>query len=303
MTETLDARIRGAIESLIVGSPFGGLIGLRCEAIAVDHVRLRLPFRREVTTVGEMVHGGAIASLVDVAATAAAWSHPRAELGARGSTVGFTLSFLAPGLGRDLVADARIVQRGGTLCVCEVTVAEDAGRAVARALVTYRLAPARPPAAPPEAPEAARLARVRAYAEAKSRRDVAGALAECHRDFALETIPFGTASRDREESAAHLRLFFSVFPDYRVETEGLAASGESVAWWGRIALTFAGELLGRPPTNRRAALPAFSVFDFRDGWIARERFFFDLAALCEQIGLPLEALSEPLARLRDAAAA
>jgi uncharacterized protein (TIGR00369 family) len=141
MGDSLDPRIAGAVERAIVGSPFGALVGLRCESVEVDHVRVRLPFRREVTTIGEVVHGGAIASLVDVAATAAAWAHPRAELGARGTTVGFSLSFLAPGLGRDLVADARIVQRGGTLCVLEVAVEDDAGGAVARALVTYRLSP------------------------------------------------------------------------------------------------------------------------------------------------------------------
>jgi steroid delta-isomerase-like uncharacterized protein len=302
MSESLDPRIAGAIEKAIVGAPFGDLIGLRCESIATDRVRVRLPFRRELTTLGEMVHGGAIASLVDVAATAAAWAHPHAELGARGSTVGFSLSFLAPGLARDLVADARIAQRGGTLCVCDVAVEDAAGAAVARALVTYRLSPPKRASTPAGPREDARLASVRAYAEAKSRQDVAGALADCAPDFAIETIPFGTASAGREESAAQLRLFFSVFPDYRAETEGVAAQGESVAWWGRISLTFEGELFGRPPTGRTASLPAFSVFDFRDGRLARERFFFDLAMLCEQIGLPVEALSEPLRGLRAAAA-
>ena len=140
MTEVLSPEIAATLERLIVGSPYGRLLGLRAEAVEPDRVRLRLPFREEVTTIGEMVHGGAIASLVDVAATAAAWASPRAALGARGSTVGFSLSFLAPGLGKDLVADARVVQRGGTLCVCEVSVADGAGRDVARALVTYRLA-------------------------------------------------------------------------------------------------------------------------------------------------------------------
>jgi len=127
------------IEAAIVDSPFGKLVGLRSESIEVDHVRLRLPYRPDLTTLGETVHGGAIASLVDVAATAAAWAHPGSSPKARGSTVGFSLNFLAPGLGCDLVADARIVQRGRSLCVCEVAVEDEAGGAIARALVTYRL--------------------------------------------------------------------------------------------------------------------------------------------------------------------
>ena len=296
MPETLDPGISSAIERLIVASPYAAHLGLRCERVEEDRVRVRLPFRRDVTTLGDMVHGGAIASLVDVAATAAAWACPRASQGARGTTVGFSLGFLAPGLGKDLVADARVVQRGGTLCVCEVAVEDEAGRPVARALVTYRLS--LPKAATDTAPA---QALVRAYAEAKSRQDVAGALALCHPDFAIETIPFGTASRDREESAAQLRLFFSVFPDYRAETEGLAASDGRVAWWGRIALTFAGALPGLAPTGRTARIPAFSVFDLRDGLLVRERFFFDLGMLCEGVGIPLEALAGALRGLRPAA--
>jgi uncharacterized protein (TIGR00369 family) len=132
-----------AIEKLIVGSPYGALLGLACASIEADRVCVRLPFRPEVTTVGEMVHGGAIASLVDVAATAACWAHPEASLRARGSTVGLTLSYLAPGLGRALEADARVVKRGGSLCTCEVSVNDAEGQAVARALVSYKLSLAR----------------------------------------------------------------------------------------------------------------------------------------------------------------
>jgi uncharacterized protein (TIGR00369 family) len=139
MSEALTDEITATIERFIVRSPYGALLGLRGENVEPDRVRVRLPFRPDVTTLGETVHGGAIAGLVDVAATAAAWATPRATLGARGTTVGFSLSFLAPGLGKDLVAEARVVQRGGTLCVLDVAVSDDAGRDVARALVTYRL--------------------------------------------------------------------------------------------------------------------------------------------------------------------
>ncbi|HVN39407.1 MAG TPA: PaaI family thioesterase [Myxococcota bacterium] len=139
----LDAKLETLIEKAVVGGPFGALVGLRCESIAEDRVRLRLPFRPELTTVGDTVHGGAIATLVDVAATAACWATPAATLAARGSTVGFSISYLAPGRGQDLVADARVVQRGRTLCVCDVEVVDVAGTAVARSLVTYRLSLAR----------------------------------------------------------------------------------------------------------------------------------------------------------------
>jgi len=139
MTPALDASVTGAIEKFIVGSPYGRLLGLASDAIEPDRVRVRLPFRPELATVGEQVHGGAIASLVDVAATAAAWATPGATLAARGTTVGISLSFLAAGQGCALVAEAVVIRRGGSLCTLDVGVAGAGGGAVARALVTYKL--------------------------------------------------------------------------------------------------------------------------------------------------------------------
>jgi len=143
---------------------------------------------------------------------------------------------------------------------------------------------------------------VRGYAAAKSRQDAAAALALCHPEFSIETIPFGTASRDRDETAAQLGLFFSVFPDYRADTEGLADGDGCVAWWGRVTVTFDGPLFGIPPTGRTTTLPAFSVFEFREGQLAKERFFFDLVQLCDGIGAGVGELTSVLAGLRAAAA-
>jgi steroid delta-isomerase-like uncharacterized protein len=148
----------------------------------------------------------------------------------------------------------------------------------------------------------ARFELVRCYAEAKSRQDAAAALALCHPSFSIETIPFGTASRDRDETAAQLALFFSVFPDYQADTEGLAFGDGCVTWWGTIRVTFQGPLLGVPPTGRTATIPGFSVFEFRDEQLSKERFFFDLVSLCEGIGASVDDVTSALAGLRAAAA-
>jgi len=127
------------VRQAIVGSPLARLLAMDVVALERDRARIQLPFRSEVTTVGDLVHGGAISALVDVAATAAVWTAADMARNPRGTTIGFSLNFLAPARGQDLTADARVVQRGRTICVCDVQV-EDAGdRAVARALVTYKL--------------------------------------------------------------------------------------------------------------------------------------------------------------------
>ncbi len=127
------------IRQAIITSPLAALLGAEAVDVSPDRVRVRLPFRPEVTTVGDLVHGGAIAALIDVAATAAFWTGADLAQNPRGTTIGFTVNFLVPARGADLVADARVVQRGRSISVGEVAVESADARAVARALVTYKL--------------------------------------------------------------------------------------------------------------------------------------------------------------------
>ena len=114
--------VRNLVESFIVGSPYARLLGVAAASIEVDRVRLRLPYREALTTIADMVHGGAIASLVDVAATAACWASPTVDPSVRGTTIGFAINYLNAGRGQDLVADAVVIQRGKSIVVCEVAV-------------------------------------------------------------------------------------------------------------------------------------------------------------------------------------
>jgi predicted ester cyclase len=141
---------------------------------------------------------------------------------------------------------------------------------------------------------------VAAYACAKSNADVSGALACCRDDFALETVSFGVTARGKAEAELHLRAFFHAFPDYRVSLEDLTFGEAAVGCWGTAEMTMRGGLLDVPATGRRVTLPIFCAFRFADGFIASERFFFDLAALCGGIGLEIEQMIEALRPLRDA---
>ena len=127
------------VSRAIVQSPYGRLLGIECEKVDRDCVAIRLPFRADVTTIGDMVHGGAIAGLCDVAATAACWASPDIAPSSRGTTVGLALHYLAAGRAQDLTATARVIQRGGSICVAEVDVRGADGTAVARATATYKL--------------------------------------------------------------------------------------------------------------------------------------------------------------------
>jgi uncharacterized protein (TIGR00369 family) len=135
----LPESVRQLVESAIVRSPYGKLLGLELVHAELDRVRVRLPYRVDVTTLGDTVHGGAISALVDSAATAAFWAHPAASPSARGTTIGFSINFIAAGRGQDLVANASVRRRGREICTGEVSVTDAAGREVAVALVTYKM--------------------------------------------------------------------------------------------------------------------------------------------------------------------
>lgn len=198
----------------------------------------------------------------------------------------------------------------GRIALVEEWVEAGAGERVTAYLAEHdaRLRPAGSPPAPPTDPRDAReleaaTARslARAYGGAKSEQDAGAALAVCSEDFVLETVPFGLATRDRKEAEQQLALFFAAFPDYRVELDGLAAGTGAVTGWGRARLTWRGAFAGLAPSGRSAELPFAVVFPTAAGQLRGERFFFDCAALCEQIGMPLDALRERLAALRGGA--
>jgi uncharacterized protein (TIGR00369 family) len=128
------ALARGWIEN----SPFVAHLGIALENMEPDRARLRLPFTDALPTMGDIVHGGAISSLIDTAAAAAAWSGAEVPERPKASTVGFTVNFLAPAKAQGVTAAARVIRRGA-VSVIAVDVTGDDGTEVATALVTYRL--------------------------------------------------------------------------------------------------------------------------------------------------------------------
>ena len=127
-------------------------------------------------------------------------------------------------------------------------------------------------------------------AVAKSRQDVPAALAVLHDDMLLETPAFGTSARGLAENEKVLTRFFASFPDYNVLLEGHAANEDTLVCWGRVQMTMTGDRFGVAPNGRRADLPVFIQFAFKDDRIVRERFIFDLSELCAQSGVSTDAV-------------
>lgn len=120
-------------------SPLVDHLGIRLVTLGEGEATLRLPFRTELATVGRIVHGGAIATLADTTAMAAAWAGADVPETPQGSTVGLSINYLAPADGASLTSTARVVRRGRRLVTVQVDVRTDDDLHVATALVTYQL--------------------------------------------------------------------------------------------------------------------------------------------------------------------
>ena len=127
------------IRDVIVAAPLGKHLGIELQEVEVDRARVVLPFAEHNVTIGDTVHGGAIVSLIDVAATAAAWATEQIPENLRGSTVSLTVNYLAGGRGQALSAEAKVIRRGSSLCFLEVDIIDEARRAIAKGIVTYKM--------------------------------------------------------------------------------------------------------------------------------------------------------------------
>ena len=130
---------RDVIAQFLPSSPFVAKLGIVAEVLEPDQVRLRLPWDPSNVTIGDMVHGGAIATLADLTVMAAAWSGAPAPDSMRGVTVSMALDYLAPAHATDLLGVGRVLRRGKSLVNCEAEVLLPQGDLVAKAIATYKL--------------------------------------------------------------------------------------------------------------------------------------------------------------------
>src|SRR2546421_2466939 len=127
------------IRQFLTTSPYVGHLGIQLTTMQPDVATLTLPFAEALVTIGTIVHGGAIASLIDTAAAVAAWSNAEVPANGRGTTVNLTVAYLAPAVKEDLQAVARVLRRGRNLVYLDVEVSSATGSAIAKGLVTYKL--------------------------------------------------------------------------------------------------------------------------------------------------------------------
>ena len=125
------ARIREAFASV----PYAKFLGLELGEVRNGEANIWLEVRDELKQNQGVVHGGAVASLIDTAAAFAVVT--KLEPGDRVTTTDLTIHYLRPITTGRLTATARVVRSGRRLFVLSVEVWNDARGLVATAVTSY----------------------------------------------------------------------------------------------------------------------------------------------------------------------
>ena len=122
---------RELLTQFVPSSPFVRLLGLEVVDVGTDRAVVALPFREDLVTIADVVHGGALASLIDMAAVSAAWADDAEPSSMDGATVSLDVSYVAAARGKNLTAVAVVSKRGRSLVFVDVRVTEPDDRLVA----------------------------------------------------------------------------------------------------------------------------------------------------------------------------
>lgn len=117
---------------------FPKLVGMTVEEVRRDYCRMRLGFRPALEQPAGVVHGGAIASLIDSVVVPAIGSAYDGSTGF--STIDLHVQYLSALRNEDAVAEGWVVQRGRSIVFCEAEViGARSGAVIARGQMTYKV--------------------------------------------------------------------------------------------------------------------------------------------------------------------
>ena len=123
------------IERAMAQVPYAQLLGIQVERLSPGEAKLSLPIRHELMQNHGVVHGGAIASIIDSATAFAILT--LLEPDERVTTVDLTVNYLRPATKGNLFATARVVRQGRRLIALSAEATDDNETLLATALSTY----------------------------------------------------------------------------------------------------------------------------------------------------------------------
>ncbi|MGH8765328.1 MAG: PaaI family thioesterase [Burkholderiales bacterium] len=111
------------------------LLGIEFSDVTPDKVVARLTVRKDLCTIGDNLHGGAIMAFADtLGAVAAVLNMPQ---GSRTTTIESKTNFIGgTAIGTRVVGESVPVHKGRTTVVCQTTLRSEAGKLIALVVQT-----------------------------------------------------------------------------------------------------------------------------------------------------------------------
>jgi len=139
ISKPIDSAMAQFVEKILIESPVAKKLGVQMRAIEPERVVLFLPYDASNITVGSMVHGGVIATLIDIAGAAGSASGADSSKTTRGATTSLVVNYLNAANGIDLEAEATVIKRGRDMTVTEIAVRGPDRTLIAAGTVTSKL--------------------------------------------------------------------------------------------------------------------------------------------------------------------
>ncbi len=114
---------------------FPKLVGIEIDDIEPGRAKLSLEVSEKHRQLQGIMHGGAIATLIDTAVAFAIVG--ASEPGAKFTTIELKINYLSPIVEGRVIADARLIRDGKRIVVAECDVFDAAGKMAAKGLLTY----------------------------------------------------------------------------------------------------------------------------------------------------------------------
>ena len=133
--DDLDPTKLARAQNAFAAVPYAKFLGLQLGEVRSGEVSIHLDVRDELKQNQGVVHGGAIASLIDTAAAFAVLT--QIEIDERVTTTELTIHYLRPATSGRMTAMARIIRGGRRLFVLSVDIRDQRQALIATAVTTY----------------------------------------------------------------------------------------------------------------------------------------------------------------------
>ncbi|CAB4705168.1 MAG: hotdog fold thioesterase [Actinobacteria bacterium] len=117
---------------------YPSFLGMTVQEVRADYCRMLMQYKPELDQPQGLVHGGAIASLLDAVVVPAVGAAYGREV--RFSTVDMHVQYMSAAKQEDLIAEGWVTKRGRSVVFCESeAIGATSGKVVARSVLTYNV--------------------------------------------------------------------------------------------------------------------------------------------------------------------